>query len=159
MDGILDAAFGFPAMLLTAALLTAAGFWLLVLCGAVPMGVFDADVSGAALWPDGLPVAVAGTVFIAAGWVLDVAGCVLLGRLALPALGFFLSSIALFLAASALSWRLTCELARRAARRGERPRRAAARPGARTAAARDHAQHHTRHHTNTHTHTPTRTAA
>ncbi|MFJ5833301.1 hypothetical protein [Streptomyces sp. NPDC093089] len=124
MSELFDAAFGFPAMILTAALAAVVGFWLLVLCRVVAHDVFDADVDAEVLGSSGWPVAVAGTVFIAVGWVLDLSGMVLLGSADLPGLLSFLLSVVLLAGALALSWRLTRRLAGRARKRSAVRRRA-----------------------------------
>lgn len=117
MAKILGAAFGLPTIVLTAALIAVVGFWLLVMCRAVAQGVFDADVDAEALGVGGVPVAVAGSVFIAVGWVIDLSGMVLLGRARLAGLWSFLLSVALLAGALALSWRVTRRLVGRMARR------------------------------------------
>lgn len=124
MAELFDAAFGFPAMVLSAALAAVVGFWLLVLCRVVAHDAFDADVDAEALGLDGAPVAVAGTVFIAVGWVLDLSGMVLLGKAGLPGPWSLLLSGVLLAAALSVSWRLTRWLTGRAGKRSAVSRRA-----------------------------------
>ncbi|MFE6222544.1 MULTISPECIES: hypothetical protein [unclassified Streptomyces] len=132
MAELFGAAFGFPGLILTSALAVVAGFWLLVLCRMVPLDAFDADVDREALGLGAVPVAVAGSVFVAAGWLLDLAGMLLLGRSGLPAPWSLPLSVALLAGALAASWRLTRWLAGRVRKRpaaARRTRRPGAAPG------------------------------
>ncbi|WP_282692438.1 hypothetical protein [Streptomyces sp. CC208A] len=113
MGEFVAAAFGFPTMLLTAAFAAVIGFWLLVLCGAVAPDTFDADADGKALGLGDMPLALAASVVIAVGWVLDLGGMVLLGRAGLPGAWCLPLSVALLVGAPALAWRLTKRLAGR----------------------------------------------
>ncbi|WP_051716564.1 hypothetical protein [Streptomyces sp. NRRL F-5727] len=132
MSEFFDAAFGFPAMVLSAALVTVVGFWALVLCRVVAHDAFDADLDMAALGCGGLPAAVAGSAFVTVGWVLDIPATVLLDRADLPGLWFLLLSVVLLAGALTLSWRLTTWLAGRVRKRsaaGHRARRHGTAPG------------------------------
>ncbi|MFF5933641.1 hypothetical protein [Streptomyces sp. NPDC012508] len=112
MGELLNAAVGFPTLLLTAALVVVIGFWLLVLCGAAGYDAFDSDVDTDALKLGRLPVAVAASVFVAVGWFLSLFGAVLLEAAALQgALSPLLSLLLLFLAPF-VSWRVTGRLVR-----------------------------------------------
>ena len=125
MSVLLDAACGFPTMLLTSAVAVLVGFWSLVLCRVVGRDAFDADLDMEALGFGGAPVAPAGTLFIAVAWVLDLLGMVLLGRAGLPGLWSLLFSVVLLAAALAVSWRLTRWLAGRVRKRRREDRRPA----------------------------------
>ncbi|MER6996640.1 hypothetical protein [Streptomyces sp. NPDC000410] len=107
MRELSNAAFGFPAMLFTAAVIVVAGFWLLVLFGAAERDGFDSDVDAEALRLDGVPVSVAVTLSIVVGWLLSVVGSVLLARVGLPGVPSHLLSTALLLVAPLLSWLVT----------------------------------------------------
>ncbi|WP_318209245.1 hypothetical protein [Streptomyces sp. SJL17-1] len=107
MGEFLLAAFGFPTLLFSAALVVAAGFWFLVLCGAAESGGFDSDVDTQALRLGRVPVSVAATVFTAAGWLLALAGSVLLDRADLARSSSSLLSPAVLVLASVASWLLT----------------------------------------------------
>ncbi|MFB9603819.1 hypothetical protein ACFFTQ_12645 [Streptomyces roseofulvus] len=121
MGELMDAAFGFPALVLTAALVAVIGFRVLVLCRAVAPDAFDSDAERGALGLGDLPVATAASVFVVTGWVLDVAGMVLLGRSGLPGAWRLPLSVVLLAGALVLARRLTTCLAgrrRRAASAG-----------------------------------------
>ncbi|MFE0644721.1 hypothetical protein ACFW2Y_24380 [Streptomyces sp. NPDC058877] len=105
MAEVLDAAFGFPSMVLTTGVVTVFGFWLLVLCGFVPPDAFRSDVE--ALGISGVPVEAAGSVFLATGWVLDVVGSVLLDRVEPPAALSLPLSVALLGGSLFLAWHMT----------------------------------------------------
>ncbi|MFG2836964.1 hypothetical protein ACGFZH_20565 [Streptomyces zaomyceticus] len=112
MRELLNAAFGFPTMLFTAAVIVVAGFWLLVLFGVAECDGFDSDVDAEALRLDGVPVSVAVTLSIAVSWLLSVGGAVLLARAGLPGVLSHLLSTALLLVAPLLSWQVTRRLVR-----------------------------------------------
>ncbi|MEV6353061.1 hypothetical protein [Streptomyces hydrogenans] len=107
MGEFVGAAVGFPALVLTTAVTAVIGFWVLVLCRAVTPDAFDAD--GAALRLGG-PVAAVASVVIGVGWVLDLAGTVLLGRVGLTGAWNLLLSVVLLPGALALSWLLATRL-------------------------------------------------
>ncbi|MFI8369984.1 hypothetical protein [Streptomyces sp. NPDC085466] len=107
MDEFVGAAVGFPVLVLTAAVAAVIGFWVLVLCRAVTPDAFEAD--GAALG-FGDSVAAAASVVIAVGWLLDLAGMVVLGRAGLTGGWSLLLSVLLLPGALALSWLLTKRL-------------------------------------------------
>ncbi|MFE0737297.1 hypothetical protein [Streptomyces sp. NPDC058855] len=117
MAEFLAAAFAVPTMVLTAALAAVVGFWLLVLCRAVAADAFDADVSAEALRHGDAPVAVAGSVFVAAGWVIDLSGMLLLRRAGLSGMWSFPLSVALLAISLALSWQVTRWLGSRVSKR------------------------------------------
>ncbi|MEU2653809.1 hypothetical protein ABZ615_00630 [Streptomyces sp. NPDC007325] len=114
MDEFVGAAVGFPVLVLTAAVAAVIGFWVLVLCRAVTPDAFEAD--GAALGL-GDSVAAAASVVIAVGWLLDLAGMVVLGRTGLTGAWSLLLSVLLLPGALALSWLLTKRLFGRRRRR------------------------------------------
>ncbi|MHC3450708.1 hypothetical protein [Streptomyces prasinus] len=107
MHMIADAATGPPTLLLTAALVVAAGFWLLVAVGVTTPQAFDSDADLDAWGMGGVPVALAFSLLTLFAWLLATGVTVLLdahvpegpgaGLLRLPALAG-----ALFAA-----WRLT----------------------------------------------------
>ena len=84
MGQFLSTAFGFPSLSFSAALVAVAVFWLLVLFGAVERKGFDGDVDAERLRLGRVPVSVAASVFVVAGWVLSVSGSVLLGLSDVP---------------------------------------------------------------------------
>ncbi|MEU0369680.1 hypothetical protein ABZ070_05340 [Streptomyces sp. NPDC006283] len=112
MRELLNAAFGFPAMLFTAAVIVVAGFWLLVLFRLAERDCFDSDVDAKALGLDGVPVSVTVTLSMVVGWLLSVGGSVLLARVGLPGVLSHLLSTALLLVAPLLSWLVTRQLVR-----------------------------------------------
>ncbi|MEV5570091.1 DUF1449 domain-containing protein [Spirillospora sp. NPDC052269] len=103
MSAFLDAALGFPAALFSFALIVVAGYWVLVLLGALGLHVLDTDAdtgagvghghghgghgegTGGPLSAAGLagpPVTVTLSLLIALAWFLSLAGRVLADRLA-----------------------------------------------------------------------------
>ncbi|MEU8521168.1 hypothetical protein [Streptomyces sp. NBC_01216] len=112
MSEFLDVALGFPAMLFTAALIIALGFWLLVLCGAAGRDSFDSDVDAEAWHLAGVPVAVSVSVFLVTGWSLSLLGSVALDRAGLPGAVDLLLSLLLLLLAPFVSWRVTRRIVR-----------------------------------------------
>lgn len=112
MGEFLNAAVGFPTMLFTAALIVVAGFWLLVLCGVAERDEFDSDVDAEALHLDVVPVSVAASLFVTVGWMLSMAGSLLLDRAGLPGFLSRLLSTALLVVTPLLSWLVTRRLVR-----------------------------------------------
>ncbi|CAM5242056.1 hypothetical protein SHIRM173S_11656 [Streptomyces hirsutus] len=104
---IADAATGLPTLLLTAALVVAAGFWLLVAVGVATPQAFDSDADLDAWGMGGVPVALALSLLTLFAWLLATGVTVLLdvhvpegpgaGLLRLPALAGALLA----------AWRLT----------------------------------------------------
>ncbi|MFB7710042.1 hypothetical protein [Streptomyces sp. NPDC056105] len=82
MGEFLAAMVGFPGQLFTAALVVAAGFWVLVALGTVEAGAFDADIELDAWGLGGVPVAGAVSLVIAVAWLTTVTGSVLAERIA-----------------------------------------------------------------------------
>ncbi|MFD0214939.1 hypothetical protein ACFYRD_33705 [Streptomyces hirsutus] len=104
---IADAATGLPTLLLTAALVVAVGFWLLVAVGVTTPQAFDSDADLDAWGMGGVPVALALSLLTLFAWLLATGVTVLLdvhvpegpgaGLLRLPALAGALLA----------AWRLT----------------------------------------------------
>ncbi|MGW0734267.1 hypothetical protein [Streptomyces sp. NPDC002851] len=80
MNEFLNAAFGFPTALFTAALVVIVGFWLLVAVGAAESDGFEGDLGLGRVGLGGVPVAVAVSVFVAVAWCGSLIGSVLLRR-------------------------------------------------------------------------------
>ncbi|MFD3659940.1 hypothetical protein ACFWVF_04935 [Streptomyces sp. NPDC058659] len=112
MGEFLNAAFGFPSLSFSAAVLAVAMYWLLVLFGALRRDCFDGDVDTEALRFGRVPVSVAASVFIVAGWIVSVTGSVLLGLFDGPRPLFAALSLALFVLAPVTSWWVTRRLVR-----------------------------------------------
>ncbi|MFD8012967.1 hypothetical protein [Streptomyces sp. NPDC058955] len=125
MGELMDAAFGFPALVLTAALAAVIGFRVLVLCRVVAADTFDADAERGAPVLGDMPVATAASVFVATGWVLDVGGMVLLGRSGLSGAWRLPLSVAVLAGALLAARRLTTYLAGRRRRASSGPARGA----------------------------------
>ncbi|MEV6245750.1 hypothetical protein AB0M38_06025 [Streptomyces sp. NPDC051742] len=112
MGEFLSAAFGFPSLSFSTAVVAVAVFWLLVLSGVVDREGFDADVDTEALGLDRVSGSVAVTVFVVAGWVLSVTGSVLLGIAGVSRSLAALLSLALLVLAPAAAWWATRRLVR-----------------------------------------------
>ncbi|GEB58125.1 hypothetical protein GCM10017674_69160 [Streptomyces gardneri] len=110
MGEFLSAAFGFPSLSFSAALVAVAVFWLLVLFGAVERKGFDGDVDAERLRLGRVPVSVAASVFVVAGWAMSVTGSVLLGLSDVPRPLSALLSLALLVLAPVASWWATRRL-------------------------------------------------
>ncbi|MFJ8957565.1 MULTISPECIES: hypothetical protein [unclassified Streptomyces] len=83
MGELLAVAAGFPAVVFSAALGVAAGFWLLVLLGRAEPSAFDGDMDLRAVGLGGVSVAVAVSLVTVVAWVASMVGSVALGRLGL----------------------------------------------------------------------------
>ncbi|MGW4203484.1 hypothetical protein [Streptomyces sp. NPDC004726] len=116
MDEFLHAAFGFPTMVFTAALVVVCGFWLLVLIGAAEHDGFDADLNADALSLGGVPVSVSASLLIALAWFLSLAGSVLLVDTGVTGGLLLLLNLVVPVAALVCSWWLTRLLVRPLAR-------------------------------------------
>ncbi|MEU7510723.1 hypothetical protein AB0B13_01750 [Streptomyces sp. NPDC042898] len=112
MDELLSAAFGFPVLLFSVAVVAAVGFWLLVLCGVVERGAFDSDVDTQSLRLGRVPVSVAASVFLLAGWLLSLTGALLRDLADLSRSSASLLSLALMVLAPAAAWWVTRRLVR-----------------------------------------------
>ncbi|ALO12563.1 hypothetical protein AQF52_6977 [Streptomyces venezuelae] len=112
MDELLSAAFGFPVLLFSVAVVAAVGFWLLVLCGVAEHGAFDSDVDTQTLRLGRVPVSVAASVFLLAGWLLSLTGALLRDLADLSRSSSSLLSLALMVLAPAAAWWVTRRLVR-----------------------------------------------
>ncbi|MCX5006725.1 hypothetical protein OHB05_29505 [Streptomyces sp. NBC_00638] len=108
MRTFVEAATGLPGILLTAALVVAVCFWLLVAVGAVRVDSFDADADLTAWSMGGVPVTVALSLLTVVAWLLNVVATALLTVLA-PS-GTVNGVLHLLAPAGSLlvAWRLTC---------------------------------------------------
>ncbi len=116
MREFLAAATGFPAIVLTSALVVVLAFWLLALIGAVEVDIFDPDVDFAAVGLGGVPVAVAASVAIVLGWCSTLTGTVLVGKAGLTGLPHAAADVSLLLVSLPVAWWAACGLMRPLAR-------------------------------------------
>ncbi|MEU2434335.1 hypothetical protein ABZ611_33465 [Streptomyces sp. NPDC007861] len=107
MGEFLRAAFGFPTVLFTSALVVVIGFWLLVLLGGAESDTFDTDVDTDALHLGGVPVAVSASLVIALSWFAAFTGSVLLARTSLSGALLHLAGTALLICSVPIAWRLS----------------------------------------------------
>ncbi|MEV4228667.1 hypothetical protein AB0J81_16510, partial [Streptomyces bobili] len=84
MRTFLAAATGLPTILLTAALVVVACFWLLAALGLAAVGSFDTDVDLRAWHLSGVPVTVAFSLLTVLAWSSAVGGTVLVAEFAPP---------------------------------------------------------------------------
>ncbi|MEI5527115.1 hypothetical protein WB401_34715 [Streptomyces brasiliscabiei] len=104
MRTFLEAATGFPTFFFTVPLLAAAGFWLLVAAGAVGPRVFDGDADLGALGLDGVPVAVAFSLWTGFAWGGSLGAVVLLEPSAYSGPSHALTGLAVLAVVPPLSW-------------------------------------------------------
>lgn len=122
MGEFFDVAFRFPAALFTFLLVVVIGYWLLVLFGAVELDTgsaleslgADGDAGAGAgaglagilagLGLGGMPVSVALSLLVAAGWFASLAGGVLLGSLDVDTWALVGLSIVVLAAAAVIAW-------------------------------------------------------
>ncbi|MFF8192925.1 hypothetical protein ACF05L_19125 [Streptomyces bobili] len=84
MRTFLAAATGLPTILLTAALVVVACFWLLAALGLAAVGSFDTDVDLRAWHLSGVPVTVAFSLLTVLAWSSAVGATVLVAEIAPP---------------------------------------------------------------------------
>ncbi|MEE1739836.1 hypothetical protein [Streptomyces sp. BE147] len=117
MSEFLDAAFGFPASLFSAALVVVVAFWLLVLFGAAEHDSFEGDLPGTALGiADGVPVTVGASLMTGIAWFTGLAGTLALHRAGLAGPVHAALAAGVLLGSLLLSWWLTRQLVRPLAR-------------------------------------------
>lgn len=116
MGEFLDAAFGFPASLFSAALVVVVAFWLLVLFGAAEHDSFDGDVPGGALGiADGVPVTVGVSLLTGTAWFTALAGTLALHRAGAEGPARAALAVGVLAASLLLPWWVTRLLVRRLA--------------------------------------------
>ncbi len=111
MGGLLGAAFGFPAVIFTFALVVVVGYWVLVIAGGLGVDALDgdagADGTGAlgAIGLGGVPASVSLSVLIAVAWFGTFVGSAVLGN------DGFLIDVGLLTGAVVVAWLATRLLA------------------------------------------------
>ncbi|MGW0916711.1 hypothetical protein ACWD1Z_34075 [Streptomyces sp. NPDC002784] len=113
MRTLLVAATGLPTILLTAALVVAVCFWLLVAVGVAAPDSFDADVDLPAQSLGGVPVAVAFTLLTVVAWALSVGATIALTTVAPQGPAAGLLRLAVPVGALFVAWPTTCWIVRR----------------------------------------------
>ncbi|MFG1928435.1 hypothetical protein [Cryptosporangium sp. NPDC048952] len=110
MGGLLDAAFGFPAVLFTFALVVVVGYWVLVIVGGLGVDALDGDggaeAGGAhgalsAIGLGGVPVSVSLSALIGVAWFGTFVGSAVLGN------DGFLIDVGLLAGALVVAWLAT----------------------------------------------------
>ncbi|GAB2800043.1 hypothetical protein GCM10027073_35080 [Streptomyces chlorus] len=107
MHMIAEAATGLPTLLLTAALVVAAGFWLLVALGVTTPHAFDSDADLEAWGMGGVPVALALSLLTLCAWLLATGVTVLLDAHVPHGPGAGLLRLPALVGALLAAWRLT----------------------------------------------------
>lgn len=107
MRTFLMAATGLPTIVLTAALVVVACFWLLVAVGVTAADSFDADADLRPSGMGGVPVAVAFSLLTLLAWTLSVGAVFVLTALALPGLAAGLLHLVAPVGALVVAWLLT----------------------------------------------------
>ncbi|MCX2927003.1 hypothetical protein [Streptomyces sp. NEAU-W12] len=107
MHMIAEAATGLPTLLLTAALVVAACFWLLVAVGVTTPHAFDADADLDAWGMGGVPVALALSLLTLFAWLLATGVTVLLDAHVPDGPGAGLLRLPALAGAVLAAWRLT----------------------------------------------------
>ncbi|MFI9769636.1 hypothetical protein ACIHJG_22595 [Streptomyces sp. NPDC052415] len=113
MRTFLVAATGLPTILLTAALVVAVCFWLLVAVGAAAPDSFDRDVDLRAQRMGGVPVAVAFSLLTAVAWALSVGATIALTSVAPSGPVTVLLRLAVPVGALLVAWPTTRWIVRR----------------------------------------------
>ncbi|WP_328500295.1 hypothetical protein OG828_05635 [Streptomyces sp. NBC_00457] len=109
---VIDAAAQFPTVIFTSALVVALGFWLLVLLGRAGVRDFDADAPALARVFGGAPVAVAASVVTVSGWLINLAGMLVMERIGVTGFGAALARVMLLALAALAAWSVAHALAR-----------------------------------------------
>ena len=110
MGDLVGAAFGFPAVLFTFALVVVVGYWALVIAGGLGVDALDSeggtDAGGAlsAIGLGGVPASVTLSVLIAVAWFGSFVGSALLSENGLDG---FLPDVGVFAAAIVVAWLAT----------------------------------------------------
>ncbi|ATL30912.1 hypothetical protein [Streptomyces formicae] len=104
MREFFDAATGFPAFAFTSALVVVLVFWLLVMVGGAEADGFDADVDLHPAGLGGVPVTVAVSLAVLAGWFSALTGSVLIGRAGLTGLAHAAADVVLLLVSLLFAW-------------------------------------------------------
>ncbi|MFF7388504.1 hypothetical protein ACFZAE_08625 [Streptomyces scabiei] len=112
MRTFLEAATGLPTFLFTVPLVAAAGFWLLVAVGAADSRTFDGDADLGALGLDGVPVAVAFSLWTGFAWAGSLGAVVLLQPPASSGPAHALTGLVVLVAAPSVSWGVTRSVVR-----------------------------------------------
>ncbi|WP_328875550.1 hypothetical protein OHT76_38795 [Streptomyces sp. NBC_00287] len=112
MRTLLVAATGLPTILLTAALVVVAVFWLLVAVRVAAPDSFDTDVDLQAWRMGGVPVAVAFSLLTVIGWALSVGATVALTTVAPPGPATGLLRLAVPVGALFVAWPTTSLIVR-----------------------------------------------
>lgn len=112
MRTFLAVATGLPTILLTAALVVVACFWLLAAVGAVAVACFDTDADLQAWRMGGVPVTVAFSVLVVLAWCLSVGAAVLLAVYAHPGPVAGMLRLVVPVGALFVAWAATCVIVR-----------------------------------------------
>ncbi|MFI5958159.1 hypothetical protein [Cryptosporangium sp. NPDC051539] len=113
MGSLIGAAFGFPAVLFTFALVVVVGYWVLVIAGGLGVDALDSDGGGGAdgggllgaIGLGGVPASVSLSILIAVAWFTTFTGSALLGN------DGFLTDVGLLVGAIVAAWLATKALA------------------------------------------------
>lgn len=108
---IIGAAAQFPTVIFTSALVVALGFWILVLLGRAGVRDFDADAPALARMFKGAPVAVVVSVVTVSGWLVSLAGMVVMDRIGVTGSGAALARVMLLALSALAAWSVARALA------------------------------------------------
>ncbi|MEU2563825.1 hypothetical protein ABZ626_31515 [Streptomyces longispororuber] len=117
MGDVVGAVVGFPGVVFSSALAVVICFWLLVAAGVARAGSFDEDADLDAVRLGGVPVAVAVSLFVVAGWAAGVTGSVTLARADLRGVAHAASELGLLLVSTGAGWAAARAVLRPLARR------------------------------------------
>lgn len=108
---VIDAAAQFPTVIFTSALVVTLGFWVLVLLGRAGVRDFDADVPALTRVFGAAPVAVATSVVTVSGWLVSLAGMLVLERIGVTGFGSAVARVMLLALAALAAWAVAHALA------------------------------------------------
>ncbi|MDN3027217.1 hypothetical protein [Streptomyces sp. S.PB5] len=101
---VVDAVAQFPTVIFTSALVVTLVFWLLVLLGRAGVRDFDADAPALARALGEAPLTVSASLAAGSGWLVSLAGTLVMGPLGLTGLGAALARIMLLALSLVAAW-------------------------------------------------------
>ncbi|GHE63111.1 hypothetical protein [Streptomyces capitiformicae] len=108
---VIGAAARFPTVIFTSALVVALCFWFPVLLGRVGVRDFDADAPALARAFGGAPVAVAASVVTVSGWLVSLAGMLVMEWIGVTGFGAALARVMLLALSTLAAWAVAHALA------------------------------------------------
>ncbi|QIB47088.1 hypothetical protein [Streptomyces aureoverticillatus] len=111
MGELIDAAVGFPGVVLSSALAVVVCFWLLVAVGVGRVDSFDEDADLGAVGLGGVPVSVAVSLLTCTGWAVSLAGTLAVARTGWTGLAHAAGDMGVLVVSVLVAWGVTRALA------------------------------------------------